>query len=106
MTTWIKSSHSGDNGGNCIEVSPDFPAVVPVRDSKTPDGPILLIPRSAWAVFVAEVRAFPDGPGADEDAIKRRKRASFLGWLAEGGLPDLTGPVEASASAGDPHRAV
>ncbi|MFH8467494.1 type II toxin-antitoxin system VapB family antitoxin [Streptomyces sp. NPDC017991] len=29
-----------------------------------------------------------------EDAIKRRKRASFLGWLAEGGLPDLTGPVE------------
>jgi Arc/MetJ family transcription regulator len=29
-----------------------------------------------------------------EDAIKRRKRASFLGWLAEGGLPDLTGAVE------------
>ncbi|BCL28855.1 type II toxin-antitoxin system VapB family antitoxin [Streptomyces aurantiacus] len=29
-----------------------------------------------------------------EDAIKRRKRASFLDWLAEGGLPDLTGPVE------------
>ncbi|KAA0942872.1 type II toxin-antitoxin system VapB family antitoxin [Streptomyces apricus] len=32
-----------------------------------------------------------------EDAIKRRKRASFLGWLAEGGLPDLTGPVEQPA---------
>ncbi|MEU6522490.1 type II toxin-antitoxin system VapB family antitoxin [Streptomyces sp. NPDC046924] len=29
-----------------------------------------------------------------EDAIKRRKRESFLNWLAEGGLPDLTGPVE------------
>ena len=29
-----------------------------------------------------------------EDAIKRRKRASFLDWVAEGGLPDLTGPVE------------
>ncbi|MFG2469083.1 type II toxin-antitoxin system VapB family antitoxin [Streptomyces canus] len=29
-----------------------------------------------------------------EDAIKRRKRASFLSWLTEGGLPDLTGPVE------------
>lgn len=37
-----------------------------------------------------------------EDAIKRRKRASFLNWLAEGGLPDLTGPVEAPA---DPHQA-
>ncbi|MEU5342082.1 type II toxin-antitoxin system VapB family antitoxin [Streptomyces sp. NPDC020766] len=32
-----------------------------------------------------------------EDAIKRRKRASFLGWLADGGLPDLTGPVDPSA---------
>ncbi|MFF3561924.1 type II toxin-antitoxin system VapB family antitoxin [Streptomyces sp. NPDC002574] len=29
-----------------------------------------------------------------EDAVKRRKRASFLEWLAEGGLPDLTGPVD------------
>lgn len=29
-----------------------------------------------------------------DDAIKRRKRESFLGWLAEGGLPDLTGPVD------------
>ncbi|MGA5445972.1 type II toxin-antitoxin system VapB family antitoxin [Streptomyces umbrinus] len=33
-----------------------------------------------------------------EDAIKRRKRASFLGWLAEGGLPDLTGPVDQPAN--------
>ncbi|MFG2299587.1 type II toxin-antitoxin system VapB family antitoxin [Actinacidiphila glaucinigra] len=37
-----------------------------------------------------------------EDAIKRRKRASFLDWLADGGLPGLTG--EAGA-AHDPHRA-
>jgi Arc/MetJ family transcription regulator len=36
------------------------------------------------------------------DAVKRHKRESFLGWLAEGGLPDLTGPVE---SAHDPHQA-
>ncbi|MEW1907695.1 type II toxin-antitoxin system VapB family antitoxin [Kitasatospora sp. NPDC085895] len=35
------------------------------------------------------------------DAIKRRKRESFLSWLAEGGLPDLTGPVEGDAE----HRA-
>ncbi|MDX3453188.1 type II toxin-antitoxin system VapB family antitoxin [Streptomyces sp. ME02-8801-2C] len=28
-----------------------------------------------------------------EDAVKRRKRTSFLGWLAEGGLPDLTAPT-------------
>ncbi|MGW7315158.1 type II toxin-antitoxin system VapB family antitoxin [Streptomyces sp. NPDC054854] len=29
-----------------------------------------------------------------EDAVNRRKREEFLNWLAEGGLPDLTGPVE------------
>ncbi|MFG2027473.1 DUF397 domain-containing protein [Streptomyces sp. NPDC048825] len=39
-----------------MEVAPDFPAVVPVRDSKTPDGPVLLIDRSAWSSFVSAVR--------------------------------------------------
>ncbi|MFF1905829.1 type II toxin-antitoxin system VapB family antitoxin [Kitasatospora sp. NPDC058218] len=29
-----------------------------------------------------------------EDAVKRRKGREFLTWLAEGGLPDLTGPVD------------
>jgi Arc/MetJ family transcription regulator len=36
------------------------------------------------------------------DAIKRRKRESFLNWLADGGLPDLTGPV---VGGGAEHRA-
>lgn len=29
-----------------------------------------------------------------EDAVKRRKRQSFLDWLADGGLPDLTGDAQ------------
>lgn len=32
--------------------------------------------------------------GALEELVKRRKREAFMAWLAEGGLPDLTGPVE------------
>lgn len=52
---WIKSSYSDANGGNCIEIAPDFPATVPVRDSKTPTGPTLLISRRAWTAFVAAV---------------------------------------------------
>ena len=41
-----------------------------------------------------------------EDAVKRRKRASFLNWLAEGGLPDLTGPIsDAREVNGLPDRA-
>jgi Arc/MetJ family transcription regulator len=33
-----------------------------------------------------------------EDVVKRRKRESFANWLKEGGLPDLTGPVDAQAN--------
>ncbi|MFI0260251.1 DUF397 domain-containing protein [Streptomyces sp. NPDC017056] len=48
---WLKSSYSGANGGNCIEVARGFPGVVPVRDSKVPDGPYLMVPAAAWSAF-------------------------------------------------------
>ncbi|MCN9241271.1 DUF397 domain-containing protein [Streptomyces sp. RY43-2] len=50
---WIKSSYSDSNGGDCVEIAPGFPAAVPVRDSKSPDGPVLLVSRRAWSAFVA-----------------------------------------------------
>ncbi|WP_033220830.1 DUF397 domain-containing protein [Kitasatospora phosalacinea] len=53
--TWRKSSHSA-NGGNCVEVSDNFPAAVPVRDSKDPHGPALVFPAAAWSAFVTAVR--------------------------------------------------
>ncbi|MFB7651925.1 MULTISPECIES: DUF397 domain-containing protein [unclassified Streptomyces] len=34
-------------------MAPGFPAVVPVRDSKSPDGPVLVVTRSAWASFTS-----------------------------------------------------
>ncbi|MQS07245.1 DUF397 domain-containing protein, partial [Streptomyces alkaliphilus] len=37
---WRKSSHSTNEGGNCVEVA-DCPSVVHVRDSKNPAGPSL-----------------------------------------------------------------
>ncbi|WP_371529274.1 DUF397 domain-containing protein [Streptomyces sp. NBC_01283] len=54
---WRKSSHSGGDGGEeCIEVAYDFvPGIIPVRDSKAPQGPALLIGAEAWAAFVAGV---------------------------------------------------
>ena len=55
VTTWVKSSYSGDNGGDCIEVAPGVPGVVPVRDSKAPRGPVLVIPADGWSAFVAAV---------------------------------------------------
>ncbi|WP_327678638.1 DUF397 domain-containing protein [Kitasatospora sp. NBC_00458] len=53
---WRKSTYSG-NGGNCVEVAPGFPGLVPVRDSKDPHGPALLFPADAFASFLAAVRA-------------------------------------------------
>ncbi|MET9614656.1 DUF397 domain-containing protein [Kitasatospora indigofera] len=49
---WRKSSHS-DNGGQCVEVAPGFPGLMPVRDSKDPEGPALVFPAGAWQAFVA-----------------------------------------------------
>jgi hypothetical protein len=54
--TWVKSSYSDNNGGNCVEIAPAFPAVVPVRDSKVSEGPVLMLTRSAWSAFTAAVR--------------------------------------------------
>lgn len=54
---WLKSSYSGSNGGDCIEIATGFPGVVPVRDSKDPHGPSLTFQTSAWASFIAGVKA-------------------------------------------------
>ncbi|MEU1861104.1 DUF397 domain-containing protein [Streptomyces gardneri] len=54
---WFKSSYSNGDGGNCVEVSHDFDGVVPVRDSKNPTGPALLVPAAAWSAFVTGITA-------------------------------------------------
>ncbi|WP_411135031.1 DUF397 domain-containing protein [Streptomyces sp. C10] len=53
---WRKSSYSNPDGGNCVEVADGLPAVVPVRDSKAPQGPALLFGASAWSSFVTAVK--------------------------------------------------
>lgn len=53
---WRKSSYSNQDGGECVEVSDDFAAVVPVRDSKVPHGPALLFPSAGWVSFVGEIK--------------------------------------------------
>ncbi|WP_073950389.1 DUF397 domain-containing protein [Streptomyces kebangsaanensis] len=48
---WFKSSYSGAEGGECVEVATGT-AAVHVRDSKTVAGPMLTVSREAWAGFV------------------------------------------------------
>ncbi|MFE4516982.1 DUF397 domain-containing protein [Kitasatospora sp. NPDC056783] len=53
--TWRKSTFSTAQG-NCVEVADGFPGIVPVRDSKDPDGPALTFPAGAWTSFIAAVK--------------------------------------------------
>ncbi|MYT16626.1 protein of unknown function (DUF397) [Streptomyces sp. SceaMP-e96] len=48
---WFKSSYSGAEGGECVEVAAGR-AVVHVRDSKAVAGPVVTVSREAWAGFV------------------------------------------------------
>ncbi|MCT9930750.1 DUF397 domain-containing protein [Planotetraspora sp. A-T 1434] len=87
MARWRKSSFSGDNGGNCVEIAEvadvtdssdqtvghvdgpghksDHSRLIAVRDSKNPDGPKLFFTPSEWAAFVQGVKAdeFNVAPG-------------------------------------------
>ncbi|MFC5145804.1 DUF397 domain-containing protein [Streptomyces aureoversilis] len=55
-TAWAKSSYSGDGGDNCLEWARSGPpGIIPIRDSKTPDGPVLTFSPAAWAAFVSAV---------------------------------------------------
>ncbi|WP_326594025.1 DUF397 domain-containing protein [Streptomyces brevispora] len=72
--TWFKSSYSGSEGGECLEVAYDWrkssysseeggacvevaahPRAVHVRDSKNPEGPALTLAPTAWAAFTGHV---------------------------------------------------
>ena len=60
---WRKSSYSGGNGGQCVEVATTTgrqsgPAgVCAVRDSKDPGGPVLAFSGGQWRLFTAGVKA-------------------------------------------------
>jgi hypothetical protein len=58
---WRKSSRSGSNGGNCVEVATNVPGIVAVRDSKDPNGPTLAFDPEAWTAFTKAVKQeFPN----------------------------------------------
>jgi Domain of unknown function (DUF397) len=52
--SWRKSSRSGNNGGDCVEVA-DAARVVLVRDTKNRDGAVIEFSAAAWRAFTASV---------------------------------------------------
>lgn len=54
--TWRKSSYSGGQGGDCVEVAARPADQLAVRDSRDQAGPVLRFPREAWDVFTAGIK--------------------------------------------------
>jgi hypothetical protein len=52
---WRKSSYSGANGGNCVEVADDA-RVVLVRDTTDRDGGTLAFTADSWAEFITAIK--------------------------------------------------
>lgn len=51
---WRKSSYSGNNGGQCVEIAAR--GVVLVRDSKDPHGTVLEVAPEMWREFIRNLR--------------------------------------------------
>ncbi|BFV60235.1 hypothetical protein KCMC57_up53390 [Kitasatospora sp. CMC57] len=57
----FRSSSYSNNGGQCIQPTMNLHAprgIVPVRDSKDPDGPRLVFSATAWAAFASFAATF------------------------------------------------
>jgi hypothetical protein len=57
---WFKSSYSGSDGGDCVEVA-EGSGTVHVRDSTSPQGPALSVPTPQWTAFLT----YAAGAGAN-----------------------------------------
>ncbi len=49
---WRRSSYSGDQGGQCLEVAETPHTTVAIRDSKNPAGPVLTLDPAVFTSFV------------------------------------------------------
>ncbi|MGW1718777.1 DUF397 domain-containing protein [Streptomyces sp. NPDC002156] len=54
--TWYKSTYSAGDGADCLEVAAGHPTLVPVRDSKNPQGPKLAFRTESWEAFVENLK--------------------------------------------------
>ena len=54
--TWRKSSYSGSNGGECVEVGRHHGRVL-VRDTKDQQGPVLRVSPAVWRRFADRIKS-------------------------------------------------
>jgi len=53
---WRKSSRSGSQGGNCVEVATMSAEATALRDSKNPENGAIVISATAWRNFLESVK--------------------------------------------------
>ncbi|MET7772136.1 MULTISPECIES: DUF397 domain-containing protein [Nocardia] len=56
-SAWRKSSFSGPNGGNCVEVAEASGGLVAMRNSRDPEGSVLFYTRPEIDAFVRGAKA-------------------------------------------------
>jgi uncharacterized protein DUF397 len=66
IVNWRKSSYSGSNSGNCVEVADDRRRIM-VRDTQDRTGPTLKFNADVWRRFVKGQRSL--GPAGREGSI-------------------------------------
>ncbi|MCX5184245.1 DUF397 domain-containing protein [Streptomyces sp. NBC_00268] len=54
IAAWRVSSYSGGQG-DCVEIADNLPHLVPVRDSKFSDSPVIGFSHDAWQAFVSRL---------------------------------------------------
>ncbi|MFF7115503.1 DUF397 domain-containing protein [Streptomyces albogriseolus] len=54
---WKKSSYSGAQQGDCLEVQATMEGLVAARDSKAPHLGVFVFGADQWAAFIADVKS-------------------------------------------------
>ena len=54
---WRKASRSTSGNGGCVEIAANLPDVVAIRDSKRPEDGAHVVEPTAFAEFLADVKA-------------------------------------------------
>lgn len=59
VAAWRKSSYSGDEGGACVEVASSTPDLAAIRDSKRPHAAMLRFHPEAWTNLLGVLSTAP-----------------------------------------------
>ncbi|MFG1998294.1 DUF397 domain-containing protein [Spirillospora sp. NPDC048911] len=54
-TAWRTSTYSSTNGGECVEVAA-LSAQIGVRDSKNPEGPLIVFAEQGWTALISRIK--------------------------------------------------